>query len=165
MSIFSVFTLLGGLAFFIYGMNQMSRSLEIIAGEKMEAVINKLTSRRFLGLLGRHYHGLQYRDDRDGLDHESDRRFQRKHLCADAQAGIVCAVAGVYRHRPDHAGQASQEEGNISRSPSWRRAGGDSARTHISGRSSPATIRFFRSCSGNTGNGIGWPVPPNKPYK
>ena len=50
MSIFSVFTLLGGLAFFIYGMNQMSRSLEIIAGEKMEAVINKLTSRRFLGL-------------------------------------------------------------------------------------------------------------------
>ena len=34
MSIFSIFTLLGGLAFFIYGMNQMSHSLEIIAGEK-----------------------------------------------------------------------------------------------------------------------------------
>lgn len=51
MSIFSVFTLLGGLAFFIYGMNQMSHSLEIIAGEKMEAIINKLTSNRFLGLL------------------------------------------------------------------------------------------------------------------
>ena len=33
MSIFSVFTLLGGLAFFIYGMNQMSHSMEIIAGE------------------------------------------------------------------------------------------------------------------------------------
>lgn len=51
MSIFSIFTLLGGLAFFIYGMNQMSHSLEIIAGEKMEAIINKLTSNRFLGLL------------------------------------------------------------------------------------------------------------------
>ncbi|HBB60958.1 MAG TPA: Na/Pi cotransporter [Lachnospiraceae bacterium] len=51
MSIFSVFTLLGGLAFFIYGMNQMSHSLEVIAGEKMEAVINRLTSNRFLGLL------------------------------------------------------------------------------------------------------------------
>ena len=51
MNVFSVFTLLGGLAFFIYGMNQMSRSLEIIAGEKMEAIINKLTSNRFLGLL------------------------------------------------------------------------------------------------------------------
>ena len=50
MSIFSIFTLLGGLAFFIYGMNQMSHSLEIIAGEKMEAIINKLTSNRFLGL-------------------------------------------------------------------------------------------------------------------
>ncbi len=51
MSIFSVFTLLGGLAFFIYGMNQMSHSLEIIAGEKMEAIINKLTGNRILGLL------------------------------------------------------------------------------------------------------------------
>jgi len=51
MNIFSIFTLLGGLAFFIYGMNQMSHSLEIIAGEKMEAIINRLTSNRFLGLL------------------------------------------------------------------------------------------------------------------
>ena len=51
MSIFAVFTLLGGLAFFIYGMNQMSHSLEIIAGEKMETIINKLTSSRLLGLL------------------------------------------------------------------------------------------------------------------
>ena len=51
MSIFSVFTLLGGLAFFIYGMNQISHSLEVIAGDKMEAVINKLTSSRLLGLL------------------------------------------------------------------------------------------------------------------
>ena len=51
MSIFSIFTLLGGLAFFIYGMNQMSHSLEIIAGEKMGTIINKLTSNRFLGLL------------------------------------------------------------------------------------------------------------------
>ena len=35
MSLFSVFTLLGGLAFFIYRMNQMSHSLERIAGEQM----------------------------------------------------------------------------------------------------------------------------------
>ncbi len=51
MTIFSIFTLLGGLAFFIYGMNQMSHSLKIIAGEKMEATIDKLTNNRFLGLL------------------------------------------------------------------------------------------------------------------
>ena len=51
MNIFSVFTLLGGLAFFIYGMNQMSHSLEMIAGERMETIINKLTSNRFFGLV------------------------------------------------------------------------------------------------------------------
>ena len=51
MDIFSIFTLLGGLAFFIYGMNQMSHSLEMIAGEKMESVINRLTGSRILGLL------------------------------------------------------------------------------------------------------------------
>ncbi len=51
MSIFSVFTLLGGLAFFIYGMNQMSHSLENIAGEKMGSIINKMTKNRFVGLL------------------------------------------------------------------------------------------------------------------
>ncbi len=51
MTIFSAFTLLGGLAFFIYGMSQMSKSLELIAGEKMELVINKLTSNRLLGLV------------------------------------------------------------------------------------------------------------------
>ena len=42
MSIFSIFTLLGGLAFFIYGMNQMSHSLERIAGNKMEQFIKKI---------------------------------------------------------------------------------------------------------------------------
>ncbi|MBQ7572662.1 MAG: Na/Pi cotransporter family protein [Clostridia bacterium] len=51
MNIFSVFTLFGGLAFFIYGMNQMSGSLERIAGEKMEAIINKMTQNRLVGLI------------------------------------------------------------------------------------------------------------------
>lgn len=51
MSLFSVFTLLGGLAFFIYGMNQMSHSLERIAGSKMEQIINKMTKNRLSGLL------------------------------------------------------------------------------------------------------------------
>ncbi len=51
MDVFSVFTLLGGLAFFIFGMNQMSRSLERIAGDKMELIINRMTRNRFTGLL------------------------------------------------------------------------------------------------------------------
>ena len=51
MSIFSIFTLLGGLAFFIYGMNQMSHSLERIAGNKMEQFIKKMTESRLSGLI------------------------------------------------------------------------------------------------------------------
>ena len=51
MTIFSVFTLLGGLAFFIYGMNQMSASLERIAGKRMESIIHTMTKNRFAGLL------------------------------------------------------------------------------------------------------------------
>lgn len=50
MTVFSIFTLLGGLAFFIYGMNQMSNSLEKIAGARMRNVIDKMTKNRFLGL-------------------------------------------------------------------------------------------------------------------
>ena len=49
--VFSVFTLLGGLAFFIYGMNQMSSSLEKIAGPRMESIINRMTRNRLVGLL------------------------------------------------------------------------------------------------------------------
>lgn len=50
MTIFSFFTLLGGLAFFIFGMNQMSDSLERIAGSRMEGIVNKMTKNRFAGL-------------------------------------------------------------------------------------------------------------------
>ena len=50
MSIFSFITLFGGLALFLFGMNQMSASLEKLAGGKMEAILNKMTSNRFAGL-------------------------------------------------------------------------------------------------------------------
>lgn len=50
MSIFSFITLFGGLALFLFGMNQMSSSLEKLAGGKMEAVLNKMTANRFAGL-------------------------------------------------------------------------------------------------------------------
>ena len=51
MTVFSVFSLLGGLAFFIFGMNQMSASLERIAGPRMENIIDKMTKNRFAGLV------------------------------------------------------------------------------------------------------------------
>lgn len=51
MDIFSVFTLFGGLAFFLYGMNVMSAGLEKIAGGKLEKGLKKVTSSPFRSLL------------------------------------------------------------------------------------------------------------------
>ena len=50
MDIFSVFTLLGGLAFFLYGMNVMSTGLEKLAGGKLEVILKKMTSNKFKSL-------------------------------------------------------------------------------------------------------------------
>ena len=43
-SIFSIFTLLGGLALFLYGMKIMSSGLEKLAGGKLESLLKKMTS-------------------------------------------------------------------------------------------------------------------------
>lgn len=51
MDIFMVLALLGGLAFFLYGMTAMSNGLEKMAGSKLEIILRKLTSNRFKGLL------------------------------------------------------------------------------------------------------------------
>ncbi len=51
MDIFSIFTLMGGLAFFLYGMIVMSSGLERIAGGKMEKLLEKFTSNPLKGLL------------------------------------------------------------------------------------------------------------------
>lgn len=44
MDIFSVITLLGGLALFLYGMNVMSDGLEKLAGSKLEQILRQMTS-------------------------------------------------------------------------------------------------------------------------
>ncbi len=51
MDIFMFLALLGGLAFFLYGMSAMSNGLEKMAGGKLEVILRKLTSNRFKGLL------------------------------------------------------------------------------------------------------------------
>jgi phosphate:Na+ symporter len=48
--LFPVFTLLGGLAFFLYGMNAMSGGLEKLAGGKMETTLKKMTSNKFASM-------------------------------------------------------------------------------------------------------------------
>jgi phosphate:Na+ symporter len=51
MDIFSIFTLLGGLAFFLYGMNVMSTGLEKLTGGKLEVALKKMTSNKFKSIL------------------------------------------------------------------------------------------------------------------
>ena len=51
MDIFSLFTLCGGLAFFLYGMTTMSKSLEKMAGGKLERLLKRMTSNPFKSLL------------------------------------------------------------------------------------------------------------------
>ena len=51
MNIFSLFTLCGGIAFFLYGMSLMSSRLEKLAGGKMEQLLKKMTSTPIKGLL------------------------------------------------------------------------------------------------------------------
>lgn len=51
MTIEHILTLLGGLALFLYGMHMMSVGLEEAAGDKMKAILEKLTSNRFVGVL------------------------------------------------------------------------------------------------------------------
>ena len=51
MDIFSIISMLGGLALFLFGMHQLSAGLEKMAGGKMESVLKKVTSKRILGLI------------------------------------------------------------------------------------------------------------------
>ncbi len=44
MTIYSFLTLIGGLAFFLFGMNIMSSNLEKVAGGKLEVILQRLTS-------------------------------------------------------------------------------------------------------------------------
>lgn len=51
MQISDFVSLLGGLALFLYGMQMMSAGLEAAAGAKMQMILQRLTSNRFLGVL------------------------------------------------------------------------------------------------------------------
>lgn len=51
MDIFSIFTLCGGLAFFLYGISIMSSGLEKIAGGRLERILKKMTSNPLKSLI------------------------------------------------------------------------------------------------------------------
>lgn len=50
MELTDIFTMLGGLALFLYGMTMMSNGLELAAGNKMKTILEKLTANRFIGV-------------------------------------------------------------------------------------------------------------------
>ena len=50
-SVFNIFSLLGGLAFFLYGMNVMSTGLEKLTGGKLEKALKKMTSNKFKAIM------------------------------------------------------------------------------------------------------------------
>ena len=53
MDLISIVTLLGGLALFLYGMNEMSSSLMLASGSRLEVMLERMTSNQlkaiFLG--------------------------------------------------------------------------------------------------------------------
>ncbi|MBQ7915715.1 MAG: Na/Pi cotransporter family protein [Firmicutes bacterium] len=51
MDIFDLFTLIGGLAFFLYGMNIMGNGLETLSGSKLQGILEKMTSSPLKGVL------------------------------------------------------------------------------------------------------------------
>lgn len=51
MNIFGVLTLFGGLALFLYGMNEMGNGLEKLSGGKLKSILEKLTSNRVKAVL------------------------------------------------------------------------------------------------------------------
>lgn len=50
-TIFDIFTLLGGLAMFLFGMKVMGGSLEKLSGGKLEGILERMTNTRLKGLL------------------------------------------------------------------------------------------------------------------
>ena len=51
MDLFKIFQLLGGLAFFLYGMNMTGDALERKAGTRLKSILAQLTSNTFKGFL------------------------------------------------------------------------------------------------------------------
>ena len=51
MDIFDVLTMIGGLCLFLFGMNVMGQALERCAGNRLQALLGKLTTNKMLGML------------------------------------------------------------------------------------------------------------------
>ena len=111
MDIFSVLTMVGGLALFLYGMQVMGDGLAKVSGGKLERILENLTSNPIKAVLlgdgcdsvvigddrygcricqfgyyeaepgSGNYHGCQYRYNRNFLDPQFIRVAGRQYLC------------------------------------------------------------------------------------
>ena len=128
MDIFAVFSLIGGLAFFLFGMHVMSNNLEKMAGGKLELLLKKMTTNPFVSLflgaaitiaiqsssattvmlVGLVNSGIMEFGQTinvifgaDGMDSQPVGDREQQCVPADAQAGELLPHCGV--HRRDHA--------------------------------------------------------------
>ena len=46
-----IIALMGGLALFLYGMKMMSDGLELCAGDRLQSILERLTSNRLMGVI------------------------------------------------------------------------------------------------------------------
>ncbi|MFR6496221.1 MAG: hypothetical protein ACLUOF_07365 [Ruminococcus sp.] len=107
MDIFSVITLLGGLAFFLYGMNVMSSGLEKLAGGKLEIILKKMTSNKFKSLLlGM---GITIAIQSSSADRYAGRSGKLRHHGAESdhrrphvQHRTTLTGSSAFRHRGDN---------------------------------------------------------------
>ena len=108
MSIHSFFSLLGGLALFLYGMQMMSTNLEAAAGSRMKQILERLTANRFFrrvrGSRNHCYHPVLIRHNRHGGG-------LRQLPAHDTQTGCLDHHGRQYRnhrdrpaHSPGHRG-------------------------------------------------------------
>ena len=51
MDVFNLLSLIGGLTFFLYGMNVMSSSLEKMAGGRLEEMLRRMTANPLLSMV------------------------------------------------------------------------------------------------------------------
>ncbi len=51
MDMYSLVSIIGGLAFFLFGMNIMSSGLKKVAGDRLESVLQKMTDSPIKGLI------------------------------------------------------------------------------------------------------------------
>ena len=104
MTLQNVLSLLGGLALFLYGMHMMSVGLETAAGDRMKAILEKLTSNRLLGVaVGAGITAVIQSSSAEpgSLDHHGSQYRNNDYRAADCFGCLPDRTAGRYHRGGD----------------------------------------------------------------